>query len=242
MTLEVDVTARVGAFALRAELSIGGPQAPGGAPLALVGPNGAGKTSLLLAILGILRPSAGRITLGGAVLFDSATATSLPPEERGLGYVPQNLALFPHMTVRQNVQFALGCRRARPADRERTEQLLAALDLHALADRRPATLSGGERQRAALARALATEPRAVLLDEPLAALDAAARAGVRALVASAVARLSVPAIVVTHDLEDAAALGARVAVLEDGRVTQMGTVAEIRARPGSAFVEALARR
>jgi molybdate transport system ATP-binding protein len=240
VTLEVDVTARIGAFALRAELAVGD-----GVPLALVGPNGAGKSSLLLAILGIVQPSDGRITLDGEVLYDAASGTSLPPEDRGLGYVPQNLALFPHMTVRRNIEFALACRDGAAGDpghgRDRADQLLGDLELRALGDRRPSTLSGGERQRVALARALATGPRALLLDEPLAALDVAARVDVRSFVSSALARLAVPAIVVTHDLDDAAALGARIAVLERGRLAQVGTVDEIRARPASPFVEALVR-
>ena len=110
-TLEVDVSANIGTFALCARLDVAA-----GTPLALVGPNGAGKTSLLLAILGIVRPSAGRIALGDQLLFDGGAGVSLPPESRGIGYVPQNHALFPHMTVRQNVEFALACRaRARRA-------------------------------------------------------------------------------------------------------------------------------
>jgi len=239
-TLEVDVAAAIGSFALRARLDV-----PAGTPTALVGPNDAGKTSLLLATLGIVRPSAGRIALGGEILFDAAAGVSLPPERRGIGYVPQNHALFPHMTVRQNVEFALACRGGAgvPARDRRAlaAELLGDMELGALADRRPPTLSGGESQRVALARALAAAPRALLLDEPLAALDVGVRRQVRGFVAATLARLDVPALVVTHDLADAAAIGARVAVLDGGKLVQVGTIEELRARPGSAFVEELVR-
>jgi len=239
-TLDIDVSAMVGAFALRARL-----QVAAGTPLALVGPNGAGKTSLLLATLGIVRPSAGRIVLDGRVLFDGGVPISLPPESRAISYVPQKHALFPHMTVRQNVEFALGCRAAAaiPARerRARADELLADLDLRPLADRRPSTLSGGESQRVALARALAADPGALLLDEPLAALDVGVRRQVRGFVAATLARLAVPAVVVTHDLADAAALGARIAVLEGGELKQVGTIDDLRANPASPFVQELLR-
>jgi molybdate transport system ATP-binding protein len=235
--LEADITAQRGALALRAHLVVRD------GPLVLVGPNGAGKTSLLLAILGIVRPTGGRVALGDAVLFDGAGGVNLAPEDRGIGYVPQGYGLFPHLTVRENLELALACRRAAPADRRqrraRAEELLADLELRHLSHRRPSTLSGGERQRVALARALASAPRALLLDEPLAALDIGARRQVRSFVASYLARLAVPAIVVTHDPADAGALGHQIAVMERGAIVQLGTMAELRAAPASAFVEAL---
>jgi molybdate transport system ATP-binding protein len=239
--LAVDLRARVGAMTL--ELALSTAQAP----LALAGPNGAGKTSLLLLILGVLRPDAGRVGLGDRVLFDAARGIDVPTEERRIGYVPQDYALFPHMTVVENLEFALAChdrdgahnRGSGPRRRARRDEamaLLADLEVSALAPRRPRTLSGGERQRVALARALAVAPEALLLDEPLAALDVGARRQVRAFLASYLTRLGLPAIVVTHDPTDAVALGERIAVVEAGRLVQVGTAAELRAAPASPFV------
>jgi molybdate transport system ATP-binding protein len=145
----------------------------GRGPLVLVGPNGSGKTSVLLAVLGAVRPRRGNITLDGRTLFDASRDIDLAPEERKLGYVPQDYGLFPHMTVAANVSFPLECRRVpRAARSRRVHELLARFDVADLAARRPASLSGGERQRVALARALAASPAALLLDEPLAVYTA----------------------------------------------------------------------
>lgn len=203
--------------------------------LALVGPNGAGKTSLLLMILGVLRPDAGRIVVAGVPLFDSRTGLERAVEERKLGYVPQDYALFPHLNVLENVQF--GVKGGSSERRARALSLLREFGLSDLAERRTATLSGGEKQRVALARALASEPRAVLLDEPLAALDAPSRRDVRTFLASHLRRLAIPALIVTHDPADAIVLGERIAVLEAGRIVQTGTWQELRARPASSFVQ-----
>jgi molybdate transport system ATP-binding protein len=232
--LHIDVRGRIGTLPLAISLDIGA------APLAVVGPNGAGKTSVLLLALGLLRPESGRIRLGDQVLFDDGV--DVPAEDRRIGYLPQDYALFPHLTVAQNIEFALGCRGTlgRAERRQRARALLGDLEVVALADRAPATLSGGERQRVALARALAIEPRALLLDEPLAALDVGARRAVRGFLAATLARLGLPAIVVTHDAADAVALGDRIAVLEAGRIVQTGTLADLRAAPASPFVAAFA--
>jgi molybdate transport system ATP-binding protein len=232
--LTIDVRGRIGALPLAIRLDTGT------APLAIVGPNGAGKTSALLLALGVLRPESGRISLGDQVLF--ADGVDVPAEDRRIGYLPQDYALFPHLTVARNIEFALGCRGTlgRAERRERARALLGDLEIVALADRAPATLSGGERQRVALARALAIEPRALLLDEPLAALDVGARRAVRGFLAATLARLGLPAIVVTHDAADAVALGDRIAVLEAGRIVQTGTLADLRAAPASPFVAAFA--
>jgi ABC-type sulfate/molybdate transport systems ATPase subunit len=205
-----------------------------------VGPNGSGKTSLLKLILGVLRPERGRVVLDGEPLFDSDAGLDLPTEGRRLGYVPQGFGLFPHLSVVENVEFglngdpALGSAGAR---RERALSLLAELEVVELAARRPSLLSGGERQRVALARALARRPRALLLDEPLAALDAGGRRRVRSFLAASLERLALPAVIVTHDLRDAEALAPTIAVIEAGALVQLGTLEELRAKPASPFVE-----
>ena len=239
--LRARVTGRIGALALDLEL-----EAPAGT-LAVVGPNGAGKTSLLLMLLGVLRPMSGSIELGERVLFDSARDLDVPVEGRELGYVPQDYALFPHLSVRENIEFALRCRGAsngRGGQRrvqERAAEVLGELQLTALSERRVTALSGGEKQRVALARALSVRPRALLLDEPLAAFDVAARRQTRAFLAEYLGKLELPTIVVTHDAADARALGARLLVLEAGRVVQTGSWGELEANPASAFVAEFVR-
>ncbi|WP_437681605.1 ABC transporter ATP-binding protein [Sorangium sp. So ce131] len=231
--LEITVEARLGRLSIEAQIAIQD------GPFVLVGPNGAGKTSLLHLVLGVLSPRRGRILLNGRALFDAERGTNLPPEERGLGYLPQNYGLFPHMSALENVEFALACRDPKqPANARRGAALAAlrGLGVAELARRSPAGLSGGERQRVALARALAARPEALLLDEPLAALDIGARRHVRSFVAGYLRELGLPALVVTHDLADAAAMGGRVAVLEAGRIVQVGSLAELRERPASPFV------
>jgi molybdate transport system ATP-binding protein len=205
-----------------------------------VGPNGSGKTSLLKLILGVLRPERGRVVLDGEPLFDSESGLDLPIEGRRLGYVPQGFGLFPHLTVVENVEFGLNgdpALASAPARRERALSLLAELEVGALAGRRPSVLSGGERQRVALARALGRRPRALLLDEPLAALDAGGRKRVRSFLAASLERLGLPAVIVTHDPRDAEALAGTIAVIEAGQLVQLGTLEELRAKPWSPFVE-----
>ncbi|HEY0467658.1 MAG TPA: ABC transporter ATP-binding protein, partial [Polyangiaceae bacterium] len=204
------------------------------------GPNGAGKTTLLLMLLGVRRPRSGRIVVGGTTLLDTARRLEVPVESRRLGYVPQDYALFPHMTALANIEFALanGDSNQNAASRRlKALSLLSDFGLAELAQRRSTELSGGEKQRVALARALAPQPRALLLDEPLSALDASARKDVRSFLASHLKRLGLPALVVTHDPADARELGHRIAVLEAGSVVQVGTWAELCARPASPFVE-----
>ena len=229
--LELDLEAAVGPLQLRVRLTL----PPG--PLALVGPNGAGKTSLLRALLGVLGPARGRVALDGAVLLDSSRGVNLPPEERRLGYLPQQFALFPHLSAVENVEFGMPRAEGARDRRARALALLESLALAHLAQRRPGALSGGERQRVALARALAPGPRALLLDEPLAALDVGARRQVRDFLAERL--LTLPALIVTHDAADAEALAGRIAVLEGGALVQVGTAAELRAAPATRFVEEL---
>lgn len=223
--------ARVGALTLDLELDTG----PG--TLALIGPNGAGKTTLLSLLLGIRPAESGYIEAANAVLLDTARAINVPVEDRRLAYVPQSYALFPHLTARENIAFAVANLPSKKDRQQRIDARLAELGLEALADRRPSTLSGGEKQRVALARALALAPRALLLDEPLAALDVHARREVRNFLAAYLRRIALPAIVVTHDALDAQRLADRIAVLEHGRITQCGTWDELKQSPSSKFVE-----
>ncbi|HXN40549.1 MAG TPA: ABC transporter ATP-binding protein [Myxococcaceae bacterium] len=230
---QFQVEARVGDLEIAVELSVSE------GPLILAGPNGSGKTSLLLLLLGLMRPERGYIAIGAEVLFDSSAGVDLSPEERGLGYVPQEYALFPHLDVFENIAFGLKSLPARLGRTERIsriESLLGEMEIAPLAQRLPRVLSGGEKQRVALARALAPRPRALLLDEPLAALDVGARRQVRAFLATYLAGLQLPAIVVTHDAADAIALGRQVAILERGKVVQRGTYAQIQAQPRTPFV------
>jgi molybdate transport system ATP-binding protein len=207
--------------------------------LAIAGPNGAGKTTTLLALLGIVRPDAGRISLGATVLFDAAAKIDVPTEDRGLAYVPQDYALFPHLSAEENVAFALACGPGAKGRRQRREEaraLLARVGVLACADRLPASLSGGERQRVALARALGRSPRALLFDEPFAALDVGVRTEIRGYLRDRLAELGLPAVVVTHDRADVEALGAEVLILEAGRVVQRGTLADLEANPATEYV------
>lgn len=235
-SLRASLRALVGhGLALDVELEAG----PGAT--AIVGPNGAGKTSLLSLLLGVLPAREGRFEVSGEVLYDREAGVDVPSERRRLGYVPQEYGLFPHLDVRANVAFGLtvGPRASDVAAREaKLAGLMNDLGLTPLAKRRPRTLSGGEKQRVALARALAISPRALLLDEPLAALDAHARREVRAFLAPFLRSLAVPTLLVTHDAADVRALAERIVVLEAGRITQSGTWAELEAAPASAFVRA----
>jgi molybdate transport system ATP-binding protein len=221
MALDVRISHPLRTFALELELSVGAEA------LALVGPSGAGKTSILRVIAGLLRPDRGCVLLDGEVWLDTSAAVYVPPERRRVGLVFQEYALFPHMTVRENVAFG---------GRERVDDLLERFGIAALGDARPATLSGGERQRVALARALARDPAVLLLDEPLSALDTFTRARVRAELRDVLRGFSLPTLIVTHDFEDAAALADRVGVLVDGKLLQVDTPSELVAAPADAFV------
>ncbi len=230
--LSLAVEAALGPFLLQASLDVGAE------PLALVGPNGLGKSSLLLTILGLLRPERGRIALGDSVLFDKDEDIDLPTEERHLAYLPQDFGLFPHLTALGNVAFALACGPEPTSKKQRRALAMAWLDrfgLGSLANRNPAQLSGGERQRIALARALASSPKALLLDEPTASLDVEARLGVRTFLAESIRSLGLPTILVTHDVQDVAALAGRVAVLDKGRIAGCGLLDDIRRTPPTPF-------
>jgi ABC-type sulfate/molybdate transport systems ATPase subunit len=207
----------------------------------LVGPSGAGKSTFLRAIAGTFAPERGVIRLGERVLFDRDRRTNVPPERRRVGLVFQDGALFPHLTVAENVAFGVskGQRRSRTGRLERATSMLDRFGLAALAGTKPDGLSGGERRRAALARALAAEPDALLLDEPFTGLDVSTKAHVSAEVARLVREANLPVILVAHEFEDVVGLVARVAVMESGRVVQTGTPAELLAGPETPFVAAL---
>ena len=218
-----DLTVRFGPFLLKAiRLHV----APGESFFVL-GPSGAGKTLLLEALLGIRTPVSGR------VLLDGRDVTRLPPEERRVAYVPQDLALFPHLTVRENILFGLGARGRTPADAgERLARWVELLDLGEVIGRRDVrTLSGGERQRVALARALVTEPRVIFLDEPFSSLDASLRRRLQVEFRDLQRRLGVTVIQVTHDPEEAFLMADRMAILMDGRIEQTGRPSELYNRP-----------
>jgi molybdate transport system ATP-binding protein len=228
--LELDITSALRAFAVELKLDIGEEV------VALVGPSGAGKTTVLRAIAGLHRPDQGRIASRDETWFQRGPGrrtVDLAPEARSVGYVPQHHALFPHLTVRRNVAFS-------GADDATVASLLRRLGIEALAGERPAQLSGGERQRVALARALARQPNVLLLDEPLAALDAHTRRVVRAELGDELSELGIPTLIVTHDFVDAAILAERIAVIVDGTLRQLGTAADLIAEPVDRFVVALA--
>jgi len=205
---------------------------------ALLGPNGSGKSTVLDLLSGLRKPHRGRVAIDDEVLLDTTQGRSLPPAERRIGQVLQDGALFPHLTVAQNVAYPLTVRRRR--DDRRVADLLARFDLASLAEQLPATLSGGERQRSALARALAASPRWLLLDEPFAALDAAARPALRQELLAILDEQGVPALMVTHEARDALGLGGRVLVIEHGRLVEQGAAADLLHRPTSSFGAALA--
>jgi len=228
--LAADLTVERGAMTISAAFD-----AAPDRPLALVGPNGAGKSSLLGAMAGLV-PATGTLRVDGRELL------GLPPERRRVGVVFQDLLLFRHLDVRDNVAFGQRVRIGRRRARERVAEMLERLDLGALAGRYPHELSGGQAQRVALARALAAEPEVLLLDEPMSALDVELRDGLRRELGERLRGLGIPVVVVTHSRLDAEALAEEVVVLELGAVTQRGTPAELRADPATPYVARLMRR
>lgn len=215
----------------------------GGESLALLGPSGCGKTTLLRAIAGLERPSAGQIQIGETTVYSDGVNGSkkwVGPESRNVGMVFQDGGLFPHLTVAQNISFGVASRfRRRPSvDHDVVEDLLRLVDLVGYGHRLPATLSGGQQQRVALARALAPRPKVLLLDEPFSALDTTLRAQVRSQVAHILREIGVTVIFVTHDQDEAFVLGDRVAVMEAGRITQVGTPDELYRSPRNLAVGA----
>ena len=218
--LHVQVATRASDFTLDVRFDV-----PPGMTI-LFGPSGAGKSTVLAAIAGLVRPDAGRIALGDDTWFDSAKGIDRAVHLRGLAFVFQSLALFPHMTAVANVEYGID-RATAPAERRRLAlAMLERMQVLDLAKRKPRTFSGGEAQRVALARAFARSPRVVLLDEPFSALDRDLRRGLVADVKTIVSDLGVPAILVTHHRQDARSVGDRIVVLDRGRIAAVGAVAE----------------
>ncbi len=204
-------------------------------PVVITGPNGAGKSTVVRAIAGLIEGAKTRVDVGGDVL------SLEPPERRRVGYVPQRSLLFPHLSVEQNVMFGPLRGGTSPADAKlKAVSVLDLLEVSHLRDRYPAGLSGGEAKRVAIARALASGPRLLLLDEPTAALDVEVRASMRKLLVERAMQAGFAIVMVSHDVRDAVALDAQVAVMNAGKIAQCGPVAMIRQSPQSAFAEAWA--
>lgn len=219
--------------------------------LVLFGHSGSGKTLTLQAIAGLMRPRAGRIVINGATLLDTAAGIDIPARDRGIGYVFQDYALFPHLSVRKNVEFGLNAGRhasvagngvagnggaaaagtgsGESSDRQRVDELLALFEIDHVAHNLPGNISGGQRQRTALARALATNPRALLLDEPFSALDPLLRVRMRKEFTRLFAHFDIPAIIITHDPDDVDAFADTLVLYEDGRIRHRLNFRELRA-------------
>jgi molybdate transport system ATP-binding protein len=233
--LAVDATVRRGSFTLTVAFEV-----PPGQVLGVLGPNGAGKTTLLRALAGLTPVAGGRVTLDGQVVDDAATGAFVDAARRPAGYVFQDYRLFPHLSVGENVAFSPRARGlGKAAARTAARYWLGRLGLADLAGRKPAELSGGQAQRVALARALAGEPALLLLDEPLAALDARTRLDVQAELRQHLADFAGPCLLVTHDPLDALVLADRLLVLENGQIVQDGTPAHVARQPATEYVAKL---
>jgi sulfate/thiosulfate transport system ATP-binding protein len=223
-----NVTKRFGEFCALDGVSV---EVPSGSLTALLGPSGSGKSTLLRVIAGLEHPDGGEIYISGE------EATTVSPQKRGVGFVFQHYAAFKHMTVWDNVAFGLSIRkRPRAEIRERVAQLLDLVQLSGLAKRYPSQLSGGQRQRMALARALAVEPKVLLLDEPFGALDARVRKELRAWLRRLHDEVHVTTIFVTHDQEEAMEIADQIVLMNEGRVEQIGSARDLYERPANEFV------
>lgn len=216
MSLELDIRLPLARFTLEVGARLDG------ASVAVMGRSGSGKTSLLEVLAGLRRGARGRVVLDGRVLLDSAARRDVPPEQRRMGYVPQDALLFPHLTAEQNVRFGV-----RPGRTSRVDEAVEILELVPLLRRYPATLSGGEKQRVALARALATDPVLLLLDEPLAALDVALKERVLPYLLRVRDEARVPMLYVTHQLGEASVLAREALLLDQGQVRAAGPAAQV---------------
>jgi molybdate transport system ATP-binding protein len=230
--LQADIQLRLSRLTLDVELSVAA-----GEVVAVLGPNGAGKSTVLRALAGLLRLAGGRVVLDGDTLEEPASQTRVPAEKRPVAMMFQDYLLFPHLSALENVAFGL---RAQGVDRKVARQRAAAamerLGLDGLDEAKPGSMSGGQQQRVAMARALVTEPKLLLLDEPLAALDVSTKTDIRRILRDVLRRATTANVLVTHDLLDAVALADRMVVIENGGVIQAGTPAHVTARPRSKYV------
>ena len=227
MSLEVHIEKKLNGFTLRSDLTAGN------TATAILGASGCGKSMTLRCIAGIVKPDKGRILLDGRVLFDSEQHIDLPPQQRGVGLLFQNYALFPNMTVEQNILCGLNAEKDRAARKARCAEMLRAMRLEELAGRRPAELSGGQQQRTALARILVGRPRLLMLDEPFSALDSYLREEVEGEVGSLLAGFEGTALLVTHNRDEAYRLCRDMIVMDSGRVLRTGTTKAVFADPRS---------
>ena len=227
------VQCRVGEFSLEMDWEV----APGQV-LVLFGPSGSGKTTTLRAIAGLVRPWQGHVEVDGRVVYDGTSGVWVPPHQRRVGYLTQQYHLFPHLTVARNIAYGLA-RRATPASQERVRELMQIFHLEELERRPPWELSGGQQQRVALARALAPSPDLLLLDEPFASLDVELRRTLRRELRAMLADSHIPVLLVTHDLEEALALGDSVQVIDEGRPLTRGEPLAILGQPGQGRVARL---
>jgi molybdate transport system ATP-binding protein len=230
--LEADIQLRLSRLNLDAAFTVAS-----GEVMALLGPNGSGKSTTLRALVGLLPLTGGRVVLDGTVLEDPAQRTRVAAEKRPIALMFQDYLLFPHMSAVENVAFGLRSQgTGKKAAREKAAQTLARLGLDGMGEARPGSMSGGQQQRVAMARALVTDPKLLLLDEPLAALDVSTKTDVRRLLREVLRQSSAANVLVTHDLLDAVALSDRMVVIEDGGIVQTGTPAEVTAQPRSQYV------
>lgn len=235
MSLEAKVGLRLGALDLEVDITVGS-----GEVLAILGPNGSGKTTLLRALAGLLPLDSGRVAVDGEVVEEPSRDVRLEPSGRSVGFVFQDYLLFPHLSVLENVAFGVRSRGiGKSGARDAASGWLVAMGLESYSGAKPGSLSGGQAQRVALARALAPNPRLLLLDEPLAALDAGTKLEVRRELNKHLTSFQGVALMVTHNPLEAAALADRLIVLEGGRVVQQGTSTEVAQRPRSAYVAEL---
>ncbi|HTH17206.1 MAG TPA: molybdenum ABC transporter ATP-binding protein [Magnetospirillum sp.] len=222
--LELSLARSQGAFLVNVNLTAGQ------GITALFGPSGSGKTSVINMVAGLARPDAGRITVDGKVLFDAKAGIDLPPEARRLGYVFQEGRLFPHLSVRSNLSFGMN-RTPSPERRVKLDDVVEVLGIGHLLDRRPAKLSGGEKQRVAIGRALLASPRILLMDEPLAALDAARKAEILPFIAGLSKRFAIPILYVSHAMDEVLRLADTLVLMDQGRAAAVGSVEDLLARP-----------
>ena len=232
MGLQVRLQKKVNGFALDIEWQIGNELA------VLFGFSGAGKSMTLQSIAGLIKPDTGQVNLDDIIYFDSSAGTDLPPQERPFGYVFQDLAIFPHMTVLQNILYgAANLPKKEKLDRAR--EMIHAFKLTGLDERYPYEISGGQKQRVAFARALIRRPKMLLLDEPFSALDRPLRLEMRRFLREVRDNFSIPALLVTHDFEEAFAISDKIIVYEHGRIAQIDSPERIKSSPANMYVSQL---